>query len=169
MGKRKKLRASVAFPTRFATNEPQSPLLESYSERLMRNLTLRDLFAVVVIVALTLGWWGEHRRLVSARKATVDVTGTVTLDGRPLATGRIDLSRNDGHSVGCEISNGSFKIPGVPVGEWSVGIQGESVPPLYAAGMTTSISQRVREFRYGLKGVDALNNPAAAQRGQAGQ
>jgi hypothetical protein len=29
----------------------------------MRKLSLRDLFALVTIVALALGWWVDHRRI----------------------------------------------------------------------------------------------------------
>jgi hypothetical protein len=33
----------------------------------MPKLTLRDLFAVVTIVALALGWWVDHRRMEQAQ------------------------------------------------------------------------------------------------------
>jgi hypothetical protein len=35
----------------------------------MPKLTLRDLFAVVTIVALALGWWCDHQRLVEENES----------------------------------------------------------------------------------------------------
>jgi hypothetical protein len=36
----------------------------------MPKLTLRDLFAIVTIVALALGWWLDHRRLAAESRAS---------------------------------------------------------------------------------------------------
>jgi hypothetical protein len=61
------------------------------------------------MIALLLGWVLDHRRLAKALGETADVTGTVTINGKPLASGRVYLVATDGRFVGADHQRGSRK------------------------------------------------------------
>ena len=114
-----------------------------------------------VCIGLSSAWWAEHRRRLETQNSIVDIHGSVTLDGRPLSGSRIFFAREGGNFVGAEITGGTFQIPDMPAGDWSVRIEGDAVPALYSAGMDAEVKPNQREFRFGLKGQQAL---AAATR-----
>ena len=58
-----------------------------------------------------------------AEKPSGTVSGTVNLDGQPVAAGEITFISSDGGSASGAITNGQFKLEGsLPVGEYGIGI-----------------------------------------------
>jgi hypothetical protein len=62
---------------------------------------------------------------------TFAATGTITLDGKPLASGKITLHRENGQFVGSKVTDGKYAIDCVPAGRFTVTFEGEGVPAKY--------------------------------------
>ena len=79
--------------------------------------------------------------------ATADglVTGTITVDGKPLEKGKIAFHQRDGQFVGSIVKNGRYSIPRVPVGELTVTIEGKGVPAKYGSEDQTWFRVRIVE------------------------
>lgn len=74
-----------------------------------------------------------------SERVTGAVSGRVTLDGQPLAKGRLVLHPPDGRPIEIEITDGAFAAKDVPIAEMRVVIQGEGVPESFARKETTAL------------------------------
>lgn len=89
--------------------------------------------------------------ITSATNAAVDaaelgaIAGAVTLEGKPLASGKIAFHGADGQFVGCKIKDGKFKISYVGAGNMLVTIEGKGVPAKYGSEDSTFLMVEVRE------------------------
>ena len=54
--------------------------------------------------------------------------GQVTVNGKPLASGRIFFYFDDDQFVGSKIKDGAYKVGRVPHGVWGITFDGEGVP-----------------------------------------
>jgi hypothetical protein len=79
------------------------------------------------------------------------VKGTITLDGKPLPSGRILFHLGDGQFIGAKIKDdGTFKMERVPTGKYKVtvesAVQGKSVlPARYAADDKSELQVEVKK------------------------
>jgi hypothetical protein len=76
------------------------------------------------------------------------VSGTITVDGEPLADGRIFFHLKEGQFIGCRTrENGRYKIDRVPTGEYPVTIEGtvngEPLPDRYSSDKAPSLRVRI--------------------------
>lgn len=77
-----------------------------------------------------------------------EVSGKVTLDGKPLATGKITLHQDSGQFVGCKIKDGKFQIDGVFKGRMKVTIEGRDVPAKYASEDASALIVEIDQGQY---------------------
>ena len=113
----------------------------------------RDLAVFVVAAFVAVLGVSSH---VLADEEVAAIQGQVTLDGKPLAGGRIILfTNNSDQFVGCKLKDGSFKLDRVNVGNYKIIIEGNGVPAKYTTEETTGILIGVRagknDFRLDLK------------------
>jgi hypothetical protein len=73
------------------------------------------------------------------------VTGKVSLNGKPLASGRIIFHLGNGQFVGSKVANGDYAIDRVPVGTRKVTVEGDGVPVSYSFEDKSSIVVEVKE------------------------
>ena len=105
-------------------------------------MTLRQAkWAMAIALALT---------CLSVRPASADepiaiVDGTVTVEGKPLAAGRIFFHLDDDQFFGAKIKEGRYKASRAPVGTWKVTVEGEAVPKRYASEETSPLTVQIKE------------------------
>jgi hypothetical protein len=87
----------------------------------------------------------------SAGDATAPVKGTITLDGKPLAGGRVFFHLGDGQFVGAKIKDGAFKVDRVPIGTHKVTVEFQGLASRYASEDKSGLQVEVR------KGTNTLN------------
>src|SRR5262245_2623249 len=107
----------------------------------MAMMTLRHATpatALVLTCTLAVG------RLAPADEMCPPVAGTVTLDGQPVAGGKITFYLTGDEFVGAKLRDGRYKLTRLPAGTWRVGIEGEGVPAKYASEETTALIVQVR-------------------------
>jgi hypothetical protein len=80
-----------------------------------------------------------------ATAADGKVSGSVAVNGMPLAAGRVILHLDDGQFVGCQVKDGKFAIDRVPAGVRRVSVEGKGVPDRYGP----QVSPLVIEVREG--------------------
>ncbi|MDY3552605.1 carboxypeptidase-like regulatory domain-containing protein [Gemmata sp. JC717] len=73
------------------------------------------------------------------------VSGTVTVNGKPLAAGRVIFHLDGEQFVGCKVKDGKYVIDRVPTGTRRVSIEGKGVPDTFG----TEVSPLVVEIREG--------------------
>src|SRR5262249_22097257 len=78
-----------------------------------------------------------------ADEGTID--GKVMLDGKPLAKGRVTLWGAGDKSYSADVTDGSYKLTKVPVGEYKVTVSGAGVPASYRDGKTSGITTTVHK------------------------
>ena len=100
---------------------------------------------LTLAVALTCG------PRAAAADDLASVKGTITLDGKPLPSGRILFHLGDGQFIGAKIKDdGTFKMERVPTGKYKVtvesAVQGKSVlPARYAADDKSELQVEVKK------------------------
>ena len=67
-----------------------------------------------------------------ADDATAPVRGKITVDGKPLAAGRIFFLIDEDQFVGAKVKDGVYKVDRVPVGAYVVAVEFEGVPARYS-------------------------------------
>ncbi len=72
-------------------------------------------------------------------RPTTSVSGMVTLDGQPLAEGKLVLHPRIGPPIEIEISDGAFAAKDVPVAQMRVVIRGEGVPESFGREETAAL------------------------------
>lgn len=67
------------------------------------------------------------------------ITGSVTLEGKPLAAGTITFHGSDGQFFGGKIKDGAYRIDHAREGVMQVTITGAGVPPQFSSPDLTSL------------------------------
>jgi hypothetical protein len=80
---------------------------------------------------------------VAAGERTTTVKGIVTLDGKPLAEGKIFFHLPNDQFVGARIKDGKYKVERVLVGGWRITVEGSEVPAKYRSGRTTPLKVEI--------------------------
>jgi hypothetical protein len=92
----------------------------------------------VLLAAVAL--FGQLAAALPARAADcIAATGTITLDGKPLASGKITLHREDGQFVGSQVKHGKYVIDCLPAGRFTVTFEGQEVPAKYGNENTSGL------------------------------
>jgi hypothetical protein len=108
---------------------------------------LRCSITVAVLAAVLL----DPGRVASAEEELSSVTGRVTLDGKPLGTGKVIFHIGDGQFVGSKIGpEGEFKVGRVPKGTHKVTVEaiinGRNVlPPVYSSEERSELRFEVKK------------------------
>jgi hypothetical protein len=87
-------------------------------------------------------------------RADEKVSGTVTLQGKPLAEGKVTFYLANDQFVGSKIKDGKYLIDRVPAGTCKVTITGKGVPGKYGTEEASSLTVEVKkggEFDFDLK------------------
>jgi hypothetical protein len=80
----------------------------------------------------------------STRAEDGAVKGTVTVNGKPLAAGRVFFHLDNDQFVGAKVKNGEFAVDRVPAGDCRVTIEGGGVPAVYAAEDKTPLKTAIQ-------------------------
>ncbi len=81
----------------------------------------------VLLVAVSL--FGQLEAALPAWAAEAfAATGAINLDGKPLASGKVTLHREDGQFVGSKVKDGKYAIDCLPAGRFTVTFEGHGVP-----------------------------------------
>src|SRR6185295_12558528 len=95
----------------------------------MLRFSIRDVLWLIVVVGPGLGlwvWWQSQPRFSKA------ITGTISVGHKPLMAGKICFYSKGGQFRGANITNGEFRIEGMPIGEYQIIIEGKGVAALYS-------------------------------------
>jgi len=128
------------------------------------RFTIRDVLWLMVVVGLSLGWWVWWRSQPNFSKA---ISGTISVGGKPLLEGRIYFYSASGQFRGADIAHGEFQMEAVPLGEYRIIIEGESVAALYSdlsSAAFTNINRRTKSLQFGLHSIEHLARTAEDKR-----
>ncbi len=76
------------------------------------------------------------------------VEGKVSLDGKPLTSGRIIFHQDNGQFIGAKINkDGTFKVDRVLVGKHRVTVEAKGVPEKYASEEVTALRVEVQDAK----------------------
>lgn len=78
------------------------------------------------------------------------ITGTITVDGQPLAKGTVIFRPDKGDPVEAEVKDGKFSTSKAPAGELKVTFDFEGVPPRYQSAETTPLRVNVQRGKNSL-------------------
>ena len=92
--------------------------------------TLRFSMALA-LVSLAMARLANHP--VAAGEGSSTVKGKVTLEGKPLRSGRIFFHLKNDQFVGAKIKKGEYSVQKVPLGAWRITVEGQGVPPKYSS------------------------------------
>ena len=84
-----------------------------------------------ILVALTAVLLANHP--AAAGEGSSTVKGIITLEGKPLASGRIFFHLKNDQFVGAKIKNGEYSVERVPLGFWRITVEGDGVPAKYSS------------------------------------
>jgi hypothetical protein len=71
------------------------------------------------------------------------VQGKVTVEGKPLAEGKIIFHLGNGQFVGSTVNNGNYKIDVIPAGAYKITVEGAGVAERYNSEKTTPLTVMV--------------------------
>jgi hypothetical protein len=86
--------------------------------------------------------------LVSAPCATAGdgkVIGKITLNGKPLAAGKVTFYLDNGQFVGSKVKDGEYTVDRVPAGMRRVTVEGQGIPPTFTSEETSPLQMKVKE------------------------
>jgi hypothetical protein len=101
-----------------------------------------SVFAVPVAALMGFALAGAVR---AADTETGSVEGKVTLNGKPLAKGKVVFHPKEGKPVEAEIKDGQYKAKDVPAGATTVVVEGEGVPKPFQDAKTTPLQLEVKK------------------------
>jgi hypothetical protein len=81
----------------------------------------------------------------SASAADSKVSGRVTLEGKPLAAGKITFYLADGEFFGSKVKDGKYAIDHAQAGTRKVTVEGEGVPIKYTLDDTSSLTVEIKD------------------------
>jgi hypothetical protein len=121
--------------------------LGKYLLTLQRNLsrgdemrTLRFSMALA-LVSLAVALLANHP--AAAGEGSSTVKGKVTLEGKPLRSGRIFFHLKNDQFVGAKIKNGEYSVERVPAGKWRITVEGAGVPAIYSSDEKSTLQVEV--------------------------
>ena len=85
---------------------------------------------------------------VAARAAAAEtgsVEGKVTVNGKPLAKGKVIFHPKESKPIEAEVKDGDYNAKDVPAGELPVTIEGDGVPKLFQLAKTTPLKLEVKK------------------------
>jgi hypothetical protein len=71
------------------------------------------------------------------------VTGTIFVDGKPLAAGKVIFHLGNGQFVGSRVKDGKYTIDRVPTGTRKITVEGDGVLAKYTSEDTSGITVEV--------------------------
>jgi hypothetical protein len=80
-----------------------------------------------------------------ATAADAKVTGKITVDGKPLAAGKVTFYFDNGQFVGSKVKDGAYTVDHMPAGTHRVTVEGKGVPPKYSSEDTSELVVEVKE------------------------
>ena len=80
-----------------------------------------------------------------ARAADGKVSGRITIDGKPLAAGRVFFHLDDGQFVGAKVKDGAYSIDRVPTGTRKITVEGKGVAPKFTSESTSGLTVEVKK------------------------
>ena len=89
-----------------------------------------------------------------------EITGRITVDGRPLEEGRILFYSDDGQIFGCVYKGGEFTIRNAWTGKFRVTVEGANVSERYSAPDTSALQVEIRRGKNVIEFV--LHSPSKA-------
>jgi len=115
------------------------------------KFTIRDILWLTAVAGLALGWWLWS---LSIPPVGERVTGTVAVAGAPLANGTVCLHAiRDGQIVGALVVKGKYDLQRVPIGKYSVTVEGSGAPAKYAngkSGLMIEVTDGTNQFDFDL-------------------
>jgi len=117
----------------------------------MFRFTIRDVLWLTVVVGMGLGWWSWWQSLPPQNQT---VSGAISLNGKPLSDGVACFRSQDGQIFGAKVSNGNYRVKSIPVGNFTVSIEGADVPSRYSGDKTelrVSVNDGVNEINFDLR------------------
>jgi hypothetical protein len=97
--------------------------------------------AASALVSLAVSLLANHPTAAAEPSSTVK--GIVTLEGKPLASGRIFFHLKNDQFVGARIKDGKYSVERVPAGTWRITVEGEGVPVRYSSDEKSGIEMKV--------------------------
>lgn len=81
------------------------------------------------------------------------VNGKISVDGKPLSTGRIFFLLANDQFIGAKVKEGAFKIDRIPVGGYTVAIEFEGVPAKYSeeSELAVEVRRGTNQFEFDLR------------------
>lgn len=79
------------------------------------------------------------------RAADGKLSGSVTIDGKPLAAGRVFFHLDDGQFVGAKVIDGAYSIDRVPTGTRKITVEGKGVAPKFTSENTSGLTMKVEK------------------------
>src|SRR5580698_4403437 len=77
--------------------------------------------------------------------ADVKVSGKITLDGKPLAAGKVTFHLDNGQFIGSKVKDGAYKIDHLPPGKYKVTVEGKDVPATYTSEEKTPLVVEIKD------------------------
>jgi hypothetical protein len=99
------------------------------------NLAL-SLFTVTAVMLASLPAWADE--------GTATVKGKVTMNGKPVANGRIFIHCEKDQFVGAKIKDGNYSVDRVPVGNHRITVEADGIAEKYSDEEKTSLKMHVR-------------------------
>jgi len=73
------------------------------------------------------------------------VSGKITIQGQPLAAGRIFFHLENGQFVGSKVKDGKYTVDRIPTGAKKISVEGAGVPKKYAFEETSPLMVEIKE------------------------
>lgn len=102
--------------------------------------TVRSILAAAITAVGLLSVSASH-----AAAADAKATGTITVDGQPLAAGKVTFYQEDGQFVGSKVKDGKYRVDHVSPGTYRVTVEGEGVPARFTSDATSPLTVEVKE------------------------
>ena len=81
----------------------------------------------------------------SAIAADVKATGTITVGGNPLASGKVTFHLKNGQFVGSKVTAGKYTVDRLPAGTHKVTVEGKGVAAKYTLDGVTPLTAEVKK------------------------
>jgi len=114
------------------------------------KFSIRDLLWLSVVVALAVGWW----LTMPPPNLDARVAGHISVSGSPLPLGRVLFHSADGPIVGAQVTAGKYSLPKLPIGKFSVTVDGNGVPAKYAdqnGGLVVEVNDGANTIDFDLR------------------
>ncbi|MBV9123658.1 MAG: hypothetical protein JO112_09905 [Planctomycetes bacterium] len=74
-----------------------------------------------------------------------EISGKITVEGKPLVSGRILFYLDKDQFVGAKVKDGAYSMDRVPEGTWTVTVEGEGVSKKYQSEETSALRVIVKK------------------------